>query len=161
MHTLHSPTLSLSARASSAASLRACLSPRASAPPPPRLRLRAAQVAAIKAGNKVMKPIYNHITGMLDEAEEITPTDIVIFEGLHPMLDEKVRVALASATRAQARRARKRNARDAQPCDDATQPASEGARERDRTRCDRNATQRSARCDRLRQPPGAQHCAAP
>jgi pantothenate kinase len=63
-------------------------------------------VAAIKAGNKVMKPIYNHITGMLDEAEEITPTDIVIFEGLHPMLDEKVRVgarkrdARASATHA-------------------------------------------------------------
>lgn len=57
------------------------------------LRTRA-QVAAIKAGNSVMKPIYNHITGELDAPEEIVPTDIVIFEGLHPMLDDKVRSML-------------------------------------------------------------------
>jgi len=56
--------------------------------------LMAEQVAAIKAGKSVMKPIYNHITGELDAPEEITPTDIVIFEGLHPMLDEKVRSML-------------------------------------------------------------------
>jgi len=56
--------------------------------------LMAEQVAAIKNGQKVMKPIYNHITGELDPDEEITPTDIVIFEGLHPMLDQRVREQL-------------------------------------------------------------------
>lgn len=60
-------------------------SPSSPRPPPPL------QVAAIKAGNSVSKPIYNHITGELDADEQITPTDIVIFEGLHPMLDDKVK----------------------------------------------------------------------
>merc|ERR1711998_377885 len=36
----------------------------------------------------------NHITGELDPYEEVAPTDIVIFEGLHPMYDDRVNEAL-------------------------------------------------------------------
>jgi phosphoribulokinase len=49
------------------------------------------QVKALKEGKKVSKPIYNHVNGTLDEPEEIEPTPIIIFEGLHPMHDERVR----------------------------------------------------------------------
>merc|ERR1719183_1527586 len=48
------------------------------------------QIKALKEGKEVMKPIYNHVTGALDEPEKITPTKIMIFEGLHPMYDERV-----------------------------------------------------------------------
>lgn len=49
------------------------------------------QVKALKDGKSVSKPIYNHVNGTLDTPEEITPTPIIIFEGLHPMHDERVR----------------------------------------------------------------------
>jgi len=49
------------------------------------------QLKAIKAGTVVEKPIYNHVNGTLDTPEKITPTPIVIVEGLHPMWDERVR----------------------------------------------------------------------
>merc|ERR1719155_147746 len=54
----------------------------------------AADVTDLKAGKAVSKPIYNHITGALDPEEEVSPTPIVIFEGLHPMHDDRVREAL-------------------------------------------------------------------
>merc|ERR1719247_1373732 len=54
----------------------------------------AADVTDLKAGKTVSKPIYNHITGELDPYEEVGPTPIVIFEGLHPMYDERVNEAL-------------------------------------------------------------------
>jgi len=54
----------------------------------------AADVTDLKAGKTVSKPIYNHITGALDPDEEVSPTPIVIFEGLHPMHDERVNDAL-------------------------------------------------------------------
>merc|ERR1711871_1581563 len=54
----------------------------------------AADVTDLKAGKTVSKPIYNHITGELDPDEEVSPTPIVIFEGLHPMVDERVNDAL-------------------------------------------------------------------
>merc|ERR1711998_100749 len=54
----------------------------------------AADVTDLKAGKTVSKPIYNHITGELDPDEEVKPTDIVIFEGLHPMYDKRVFEAL-------------------------------------------------------------------
>merc|ERR1711998_249335 len=54
----------------------------------------AADVTDLKAGKTVSKPIYNHITGELDPDEEVKPTDIVIFEGLHPMYDDRVNEAL-------------------------------------------------------------------
>merc|ERR1719343_901335 len=49
------------------------------------------QVNALKNGKTVMKPIYNHVNGTLDTPEKIEPTPIIIFEGLHPMHDERVR----------------------------------------------------------------------
>jgi len=54
----------------------------------------AADVTDLKSGKTVSKPIYNHITGELDPDEEVSPTPIVIFEGLHPMYDERVNGAL-------------------------------------------------------------------
>lgn len=38
-----------------------------------------------------MKPIYNHDTGMKDPEEPVDPNHIVVLEGLHPMVDERVR----------------------------------------------------------------------
>jgi len=49
------------------------------------------QIAALKRGEAVKKPIYNHVNGTLDEPEEIKPTPIIIIEGLHPFVDERVR----------------------------------------------------------------------
>jgi phosphoribulokinase len=49
------------------------------------------QIAALKRGESIKKPIYNHVNGTLDEPEEIKPTPIVIIEGLHPFVDERVR----------------------------------------------------------------------
>jgi len=54
----------------------------------------AEDVTNLKAGKTVSKPIYNHITGELDADEEVPPTPIVIFEGLHPMHDDRVNEAL-------------------------------------------------------------------
>lgn len=54
---------------------------------PPRLPL---QVKALKNGQSVQKPIYNHVTGALDPPEEITPPKILIVEGLHPFFDDRV-----------------------------------------------------------------------
>jgi phosphoribulokinase len=48
-------------------------------------------VKALKEGKSVMKPIYNHVNGTLDTPEKIEATPIIIFEGLHPMHDERVR----------------------------------------------------------------------
>jgi len=49
------------------------------------------QVNALKNGETISKPIYNHVNGTLDTPETIEPTPIIIFEGLHPMHDERVR----------------------------------------------------------------------
>merc|ERR1712178_351992 len=53
--------------------------------------LMAEQIAALKRGEEVKKPIYNHVNGTLDEPETIKPTPILIIEGLHPFVDERVR----------------------------------------------------------------------
>merc|ERR1719217_1337025 len=52
------------------------------------------QLSALKAGKTVKKPIYNHVNGTLDTPEEIKPTPIIIIEGLHPFVDERVRKLL-------------------------------------------------------------------
>jgi len=49
------------------------------------------QVKALKDGQTIQKPIYNHVNGTLDTPETVEPTPIIIFEGLHPMHDERVR----------------------------------------------------------------------
>lgn len=43
------------------------------------------QVKALKSGIAVEKPIYNHVTGLLDPPELIKPPKILVIEGLHPM----------------------------------------------------------------------------
>ena len=49
------------------------------------------QVAALKKGEAVQKPIYNHVSGLLDPAEETKATKVLVIEGLHPFYDERVR----------------------------------------------------------------------
>eukprot|EP00899_Mesostigma_viride_P028073 jgi/Mesvir1/8450/Mv09265-RA.2 len=49
---------------------------------------------ALKEGKTVQKPIYNHVTGLLDPPEEIKSPKILIIEGLHPMFDKRVRELL-------------------------------------------------------------------
>jgi len=49
------------------------------------------QMTALKNGETISKPIYNHVNGTLDTPETIEPTPIIIIEGLHPMYDERVR----------------------------------------------------------------------
>jgi len=49
------------------------------------------QLKDLKEGKTIKKPIYNHVNGTLDTPEEIVPTPIMIVEGLHPMVDERVR----------------------------------------------------------------------
>merc|ERR1719487_2308590 len=48
------------------------------------------QAKALKEGQSVEKPIYNHVSGLLDPPETIESPDILIFEGLHPFYDERV-----------------------------------------------------------------------
>jgi phosphoribulokinase len=43
------------------------------------------QVRTIKEGRAVEKPVYNHVTGLLDPPEVIAPPKILVLEGLHPM----------------------------------------------------------------------------
>lgn len=43
------------------------------------------QVKALKDGVAVDKPIYNHVSGLLDPPELIKPPRILVIEGLHPM----------------------------------------------------------------------------
>lgn len=43
------------------------------------------QVKAIKEGRAVEKPVYNHVTGLLDPPELVVPPKILVIEGMHPM----------------------------------------------------------------------------
>jgi phosphoribulokinase len=52
------------------------------------------QVKALKNGQSVMKPIYNHETGMIDPPELIEPNKVIVIEGLHPLYDARVRELL-------------------------------------------------------------------
>ncbi|KAH7279940.1 hypothetical protein KP509_37G044300 [Ceratopteris richardii] len=56
--------------------------------------LMCEQVKAIKEGRPIEKPIYNHVTGLLDPPETILPPKIFVIEGLHPMFDARVRELL-------------------------------------------------------------------
>lgn len=52
------------------------------------------QIKAIKSGQAIDKPIYNHETGEIDPPERIEPNKVVVIEGLHPLYDERVRSLL-------------------------------------------------------------------
>jgi len=56
-----------------------------------KFHLMYEHVKALKDGKSVMKPIYNHVNGTLDAPEKIEPTPVIIIEGLHPFVDERVR----------------------------------------------------------------------
>ena len=56
--------------------------------------LMAEQIKALKSGQSINKPIYNHETGLIDPAEVIEPNHIIVIEGLHPLFDERVRSLL-------------------------------------------------------------------
>ncbi|MCG8364134.1 MAG: phosphoribulokinase [Pseudanabaenales cyanobacterium] len=49
------------------------------------------QIKALKEGQTINKPIYNHETGMIDPPELVAPNHVVVIEGLHPLYDERVR----------------------------------------------------------------------
>ncbi|KAG9457675.1 hypothetical protein H6P81_002183 [Aristolochia fimbriata] len=52
------------------------------------------QLKCLKEGIAVEKPIYNHLTGLIDSPERIEPPKILIIEGLHPLFDPRVRKLL-------------------------------------------------------------------
>eukprot|EP00178_Gracilaria_changii_P020284 TRINITY_DN588_c0_g1_i1.p1 TRINITY_DN588_c0_g1~~TRINITY_DN588_c0_g1_i1.p1 ORF type:complete len:431 (-),score=106.67 TRINITY_DN588_c0_g1_i1:198-1490(-) len=56
--------------------------------------LMASQLAALKQGKSIMKPIYNHETGEIDAPELVEPNHVIVIEGLHPMYDARVRELL-------------------------------------------------------------------
>lgn len=56
----------------------------------------------LKEGKSVAKPIYNHVTGLLDPAETIESPKILVIEGLHPFYDKRVRDLLDFKVRAPA-----------------------------------------------------------
>ena len=49
---------------------------------------------SLKEGKSIAKPIYNHVNGTLDTPETVQPTPIIIIEGLHPLVDPRVRALL-------------------------------------------------------------------
>lgn len=52
------------------------------------------QIKALKDGQRIDKPIYNHETGLIDPPERVEPNHIIVVEGLHPLFDERVRSLL-------------------------------------------------------------------
>jgi phosphoribulokinase len=52
------------------------------------------QIKALKSGETINKPIYNHETGLIDPPEKVEPNRVVVIEGLHPLYDERVRSLL-------------------------------------------------------------------
>lgn len=52
------------------------------------------QIKALKHGQSIDKPIYNHETGEIDPPERVEPNHIIVVEGLHPLYDERVRELL-------------------------------------------------------------------
>merc|ERR1712066_323214 len=56
--------------------------------------LMGTQIEALKQGKAVYKPIYNHDSGFKDPPELIEPNKVMVFEGLHPIYDEKARAQL-------------------------------------------------------------------
>ena len=67
---------------------------RRSLPPLLGLLQATATMLALKQGKAVYKPIYNHDTGNKDSPELIEPNKVMVFEGLHPIYDEKARSQL-------------------------------------------------------------------
>jgi phosphoribulokinase len=48
-------------------------------------------VAALKRGETIQKPVYNHTDGTFDPDIPFSPKQIIILEGLHPLFTEELR----------------------------------------------------------------------
>eukprot|EP00199_Chlamydomonas_sp_CCMP681_P001740 CAMPEP_0119108020 /NCGR_PEP_ID=MMETSP1180-20130426/13022_1 /TAXON_ID=3052 ORGANISM="Chlamydomonas cf sp, Strain CCMP681" /NCGR_SAMPLE_ID=MMETSP1180 /ASSEMBLY_ACC=CAM_ASM_000741 /LENGTH=376 /DNA_ID=CAMNT_0007093583 /DNA_START=34 /DNA_END=1164 /DNA_ORIENTATION=- len=64
------------------------------APEAQNFELMYQQVKALKEGKPVDKPIYNHVSGLLDSPETIQSPPILVIEGLHPFYDSRVAALL-------------------------------------------------------------------
>ncbi|MCL2460614.1 MAG: phosphoribulokinase [Euryarchaeota archaeon] len=53
--------------------------------------LLAKHLAALKRGETILKPVYNHQFGTLDEPIPFSPTKFIILEGLHPIVTPELR----------------------------------------------------------------------
>ncbi len=51
------------------------------------------QIWALKRGDQVVKPVYDHSDGTFKDPESVTPRDVVIMQGLHPFLVPGIRNA--------------------------------------------------------------------
>lgn len=56
-----------------------------------RFDLLEEHVADLKAGRPIQKPVYNHDNGRFDPPVPFKPTKVLIIEGLHPFVTEKLR----------------------------------------------------------------------
>jgi phosphoribulokinase len=52
------------------------------------------QIKALKNGQAIDKPIYDHEDGLIKGPERIEPNHVIVVEGLHPLHDERVRELL-------------------------------------------------------------------
>ncbi len=57
------------------------------------LQLMAEQVEALRRGETVRKPTYDHSTGTFGPHEEVTPREIVVIRGLFPLYSPRLRAA--------------------------------------------------------------------
>ena len=53
--------------------------------------LLAIHLAALKRGEDILKPVYNHQFGMFDDPIPFSPTKFIILEGLHPFATPDLR----------------------------------------------------------------------
>ena len=56
-----------------------------------RFDLLEEHLIALKAGEAIQKPVYNHDNGMFDPPVPFSPTKILILEGLHPFVTRTMR----------------------------------------------------------------------
>lgn len=64
------------------------------APEANRMDLMAAHLRALSAGEGVTKPTYDHLTGTFGPDETVLPAEIVIVEGLLPLVERETREAI-------------------------------------------------------------------
>ena len=53
--------------------------------------LLASHIAALKRGETIQKPVYNHQFGTIDDPVPFSPTKFIILEGLHPIVTPELR----------------------------------------------------------------------
>jgi len=58
------------------------------------LTLLAEHIAALKRGEEIRKPVYDHSTGCFGEPAIFRPTKVVIFEGLHPFATPELKALM-------------------------------------------------------------------